>query len=114
MVVWQPFRSCWQLIIARVSEMHVAYHMLQFIVGYLFIGTKTKSNETKSRRPTSLHLTCIIVVGGEKQGGEKQGNASVRFVVVCREFCIHEYLFVVYCYCSSVWSFGSHFDVAGV
>ena len=25
-VVWQPFRNCWRLIIARVSEMHVAYH----------------------------------------------------------------------------------------
>jgi hypothetical protein len=26
MVVWQPFTHCWRLIIARVSEMHVAYH----------------------------------------------------------------------------------------
>jgi hypothetical protein len=26
MVVWQPFRYCWRYIIARVSEMHVAYH----------------------------------------------------------------------------------------
>jgi hypothetical protein len=28
MVVWQPFQHCWRLIIARVSEMHVAYHRL--------------------------------------------------------------------------------------
>jgi hypothetical protein len=27
MVVWQPFRPCWRLIIARVAEVHVAYHM---------------------------------------------------------------------------------------
>ena len=27
MVVWQPFCDCWRLIIARVAEMHVAYHM---------------------------------------------------------------------------------------
>jgi hypothetical protein len=26
MVVWQPFDGCWRYIIARVSEMHVAYH----------------------------------------------------------------------------------------
>ena len=37
--------------------------------------------KTKSRRPTSLHLTCIIV-----GGSEKQGNASVRFLDVCPVF----------------------------
>ena len=35
MVVWQPFRPYWRLIIARVSEMHVAYHIWKGIVGYL-------------------------------------------------------------------------------
>ena len=47
---------------------------------------KQTATKTKSRRPTSLHLTCIIVVGGEKQGGEKQGNASVRFLGICTVF----------------------------
>ena len=52
MVVWQPFGSCWRLIIARVSEMHVAYHISHALEGYLFIGTnKQKAKKTKSRRP---------------------------------------------------------------
>ena len=82
MVVWQPFWTCWRLIIARVSEMHVAYHRTHRL-WYIYIsGTKQKqkAKKTKSRRPTSLHLTCIVV------GGEKQGNARVRFLVVCPVF----------------------------
>jgi hypothetical protein len=39
MVVWQPFDYCWRLIIARVSEMHVAYHTTYTLMGYLFIGS---------------------------------------------------------------------------
>jgi hypothetical protein len=60
------------------------------IVGYLFIGTnKQTAKKTKSRRPTSLHLTCIIV-----GGGEKQGNARVRFLGICPVFV--PYVFVCY------------------
>jgi hypothetical protein len=82
MVVWQPFIDCWRYIIARVSEMHVAYHIHARVVGYLIIGTnKQTATKTKSRRPSSLHLTCMVV-----GGGEKQGNASVRFLGVCPVF----------------------------
>ena len=35
MVVWQPFCGCWRLIIARVSETHVAYHIKIQLVVYL-------------------------------------------------------------------------------
>jgi hypothetical protein len=51
------------------------------ILGYLFIGTTTKSNENEITPTISLHLTCMIVVGGEKQG-----NARVRFLGVCPVF----------------------------
>ena len=56
MVVWQPFTSCWRLIIARVSEMHVAYHKLKLLVGYLFIGTSTTKQDLSISYPSS-HLT---------------------------------------------------------
>jgi hypothetical protein len=42
---------------------------------------KQTAKKTKSPRPTSSHLTCIIV-----WSGEKQGNASVRFLGVCPVF----------------------------
>jgi hypothetical protein len=45
MVVWQPFQGCWRLIIARISEMHVAYHSRREIVGSLFIGTNKQTAE---------------------------------------------------------------------
>ena len=73
-----------------------------------------KKQETKSRRPTSLPLTCIIVVGGEKQGGEKQGNASVSFLVFFCEFVPILFLSICVVYCSSGWLFGSHLPIAGV
>jgi hypothetical protein len=53
MVVWQPFMLCWRLIIARVSEMHVAYHTVSYIMGYLFIGTSQQQNR-KARPYFSL------------------------------------------------------------
>jgi hypothetical protein len=113
MVVWQPFSSCWRYIIARVSEMHVAYQIIFISCGLPLHRNEQKQTvtKTKSRQPTPLHLTCIIV-----GGGEKQGNARVRFLVVFREFVPILFLriCVVYCYCSSVWSFGSHFTLAGV
>ena len=43
MVVWQPFSGYWRLIIARVSEMHVAYHILEQIVVYLHPWNKQHS-----------------------------------------------------------------------
>jgi hypothetical protein len=56
MVVWQPFFDCWRYIIARVSEMHVAYHKLKTDVGLsLHRNEQTESNETKSRRP-AFHI----------------------------------------------------------
>jgi hypothetical protein len=71
---------------------------------------KQTAKKTKSRRPTSLHLTCMIVVGGVKQG-----SARVRFLSVCFVFVTMLFLSVCMLYlCSSVWSFGSHFTLAGV
>jgi hypothetical protein len=69
---------------------------------------QTKSNETKSRRPSSLHLTCMVV-----GGIEKQGIARVRFIFA---LCLLPYYSRVYVvvYCSSGWSFGSHLAFAGV
>jgi hypothetical protein len=55
MVVWQPFFTCWRLIITRVSEMHVAYHKVKPFVGYLFIGT-SQNNKTRPLHLLSLSL----------------------------------------------------------
>ena len=95
MVVWQPFKVCWRYIIARVSEMHVAYHRDTYSCGISLHRNEPKqtAKKTKSRRPTSLHLTCFIV-----GGSEKQGNVSVRFLrlsCVCKHHIILEHLFVV-------------------
>jgi hypothetical protein len=51
MVVWQPFRGCWRHIIARVSEMHVAYHTrVQFRV----TSSSEQNNSINSIRVTFL------------------------------------------------------------
>jgi hypothetical protein len=50
MVVWQPFGGCWRLIIARVAEVHVAYHTQVDHEGCLFIGTY-KNTSTSSLSP---------------------------------------------------------------
>ena len=60
MVVWQPFDYCWRLIIARVSEMHVAYHTRVRHVGCLFIGMLQQQHN--SHVSYVYHTrTCIIV-----------------------------------------------------
>jgi hypothetical protein len=42
---------------------------------------KQTAPKTESHQPTSLHLTCMIVVGSENQR-----NARVRFPSVCPVF----------------------------
>jgi hypothetical protein len=53
MVVWQPFPCCWRYIIARVSEMHVAYHRHCTFVVYLH-----HRNVHNKTRP--LHLLSLF------------------------------------------------------
>jgi hypothetical protein len=111
MVVWQPFRTCWRLIIARVSEMHVAYHTHVIHVGYLFIGTnKNKQPRKRNHADPLLYIlpaSSLWAVRSE----EITCQMFCRLSCVCT-YIILEHLFVVYC--SSVWSFGSHYTLAGV
>ena len=53
--VWQPFRCCWRLIIARVSEMHVAYHRHNIFLGYLHHWNKTNN------RPPPLSSVSFLI-----------------------------------------------------
>ena len=55
MVVWQPFKSYWRYIIARVSEMHVAYHIDLILCGIYIIGTNNIQH-LKQLRDTSPYL----------------------------------------------------------
>ena len=62
MVVWQPFGPYWRLIIARVSEMHVAYH-----IGYEACGIFTSAEQTTFNISNNVvillllsFLTCIV------------------------------------------------------
>jgi hypothetical protein len=83
MVVWQPFWNCWRYIIARVSEMHVAYHKYnQLWVLSSSERTKTNSHENEIT-PTHFFTSYLHHRGGR---GEKQGNASVRFFGVFHVF----------------------------
>jgi hypothetical protein len=56
MVVWQPFGNCWLLIIARVAEMHVAYHTGEFLVVYLH--QRNKQGTTLYQYFPYLDLVC--------------------------------------------------------
>jgi hypothetical protein len=63
MVVWQPFITCWRYIIARVSEMHVAYHILHDVVVYLHPWNKQHSTSQTTSWYLSFSpsfLTCIV------------------------------------------------------
>ena len=60
MVVWQPFEACWRYIIARVSEMHVAYHISSRLVVYLHQRNKHKSQMHVSNAcPPLFFLHCV-------------------------------------------------------
>jgi hypothetical protein len=63
MVVWQPFDGCWRYIIARVSEMHVAYHKNYYLVGYLHQRNIQQSTSQTTSWYLSFFpsfLTCIV------------------------------------------------------
>jgi hypothetical protein len=70
MVVWQPFTTCWRYIIARVSEMHVAYHKGDHF-WYIYISGTNNIQHLKQRRDISLFpslpasLNVCVCVGGE-------------------------------------------------
>ena len=61
MVVWQPFHSYWRLIIARVSEMHVAYQML--LIFWVISSSEHHNSKTEKHVLTfpSSSLTCIVM-----------------------------------------------------
>jgi hypothetical protein len=107
MVVWQPFEGCWRLIIARVSEMHVAYHRNVLLMGSLFIGTNKQRRKQKHADPLLYILPASLWWAVRSR--EMRVLDSSAFVLCLQPL---EYLFVVYC--SSVWSFGSHLTLAGV
>jgi hypothetical protein len=76
MVVWQPFLPYWRYIIARVSEMHVAYHTTSPIVVYLHQRNKQHSTSpTTSQYHSFLHSflpslpasSNVFVEGGGKK-----------------------------------------------
>ena len=112
MVVWQPFTNCWRLIIARVSEMHVAYHNQKPVVGYLFIGTnKNKQPRERNHQDPLLYILPASSWGVVRSREMRVLDSSAFVLCVCNHIIL-AYLFVGYC--SSVWLFGSHFAVAGV
>ena len=55
MVVWQPFCPCWRYIIARVSEMHVAYQNY-----VLFCGLSLHRNIT-TNKTSSSHFPVLFL-----------------------------------------------------
>jgi hypothetical protein len=63
MVVWQPFQNCWRLIIARVSEMHVAYHISTniWVTSSSELTNKSKINEIT---PTHFFTSYLYHRGG--------------------------------------------------
>ena len=63
MVVWQPFCPCWRLIIARVSEMHVAYHTACALWVIYISGTNNNQRLVSNNFVIPLllsFLTCIV------------------------------------------------------
>ena len=113
MVVWQPFESCWRLIIARVSEMHVAYHILVNDVVYLHQRNKQHSQSLPCPQLTKTYLN-------HRKSGSWRASVGARGRTCVRQLemypsslCLCLLLVVLYV-CSSVWSFGSHFVIAGV
>jgi hypothetical protein len=54
MVVWQPFQPYWRYIIARVSEMHFAYHTSKWFVVYL---------HQRNKQATTLRIFWICLRG---------------------------------------------------
>jgi hypothetical protein len=84
MVVWQPFWSCWRYIIARVSEMHVAYHTIIGFVVYLHQRNKQHSTLKDFAIPLLLsflpylhHPMCV-------RGGENNDGYRVRLKIGVR------------------------------
>jgi hypothetical protein len=84
MVVWQPFCSYWRYIIARVSEMHVAYQRNYIIVVYLHQRNKQHSTSQTTLRsllppflPYLHHRMCV-------RGGENNDGYRVRLKIGVR------------------------------
>jgi len=85
-VVWQPFEGCWRLIIARVSEMHVAYHTKSKFFGYIYISGTNNIHHLKQLCDTSpsllpyLHRRMCVCVWEERgdSGYRVRLNMGVR------------------------------------
>ena len=121
MVVWQPFPPCWRYIIARVSEMHVAYHKPFFFVVYLHPWNKQHSTSQRlcDTSPSSLpsFLTCIIECVCEGERMTMDIECDWRLVLgdsYTGRYCVNLLQLLLSFVCSSVWSFGSHLEVTGV
>ena len=78
MVVWQPFEVCLRYIIARVSEMHVAYHNKILLVGYLH--HRNDYNKTRPLHLLSLFSSYLrsIVPAVEKEGSKHWGHDRIN------------------------------------
>ena len=86
--------------------MHVAYHKLGKIVGYLFTGTNNNLVLAVDLIPLPSYLTCIVMeVACDLEGGR---------VRVLWLMSILPWSSVVVVVRSSGWLFGSRLGVAGV
>jgi hypothetical protein len=79
----------WRLIIARVSEMHVAYHRWNGVFGIFTSAEQTTFNISKTLQYLSFFpsfLTCIVkcVCEGEDEGGGVEGGCRVRLKMCVR------------------------------
>jgi hypothetical protein len=117
MVVWQPFQTCWRYIIARVSEMHVAYHISKNL-WYIYISGTNKIQHLKRLCDTTPQFLPYLHYRMCVRGGENNEGYRVRLKMCVRSLLQGTvstyYSFLLSCVCSSVWSFGSHLTITGV